>query len=450
MTKVGVLPMNDTEALKLAADVRRRRFRGLIHRKTVLLLFALVGSAASLVPLAYHAGSAWSFDVTSAPHYVVLAFVLAALLAFALELREDLSQYRPQHVTRIELAGLVHCARRNAVGGAVSFSGDVSWLRDEAPLLGTLRAKNISVQIFHTPTTLSHETLMAVSESVVLCSYDFVADARYLYLKVGDEREELYRIEKLASAPDAHPSQHKFLWQQLDPKESYTRFALATFRWLIAKHVRPPLRIGIIGANDVGKTTMANALFARLRDRLATDVRLYPDIFKKDIGGVSAQDNRNMLAAQLDAEAGAPPDTVCLFDRTSLDNYAFFRIRHPKEDHYFSRREVSRSIRSFDLFFDLHVDGNDYSLDTTHTSGAVRADARRLISDLLAESGVPVHKITLDKLSPSATEDDRHRMQATRLDAVETQVMLAISGRHQRRKNTPIATAVSDGSVGQR
>jgi GT2 family glycosyltransferase len=313
----------------------------------------------------------------------------------------------PISVTRRQLIALIAAARAGASSSVTNLSGDLSWVAEELDALRAVTAiqPSLRIRFFYDRTRVPdamHPTLRALHElGVELRPYPERATPSFRCMLIdpddSGERRVVWMAKDNTTAATAERMDHRFWWNETRarPGDSFVVDSIRALVTALEASPRKPLRIGILGVNNVGKTTLASKLKTYLEAR-HLPVAVVEDVFRSGDAKVDAATNYSMLAMQLAAEKEEKDCAVVLYDRTSIDNFCFLQLRHGESQ---SQRGLIANIvgtaRTFDLVLDVRWPGDDYSTNTLRVTAAQRGDVRARIDRFMKSHSLKADLVTI-------------------------------------------------------
>ena len=392
-------------------DNARRRVKRIIGRgriknlwKSVTPLASYVASLLSIFRLWFYRSGKFQFDPTHWGDRLII--ILLGLLLFA-SIRLLITEWTGAHqdiVKRYELYDLISVALSDADTTATIIGGDLSWLAEMLPALSTLKhaRPELRLSIYYDRLRIPHEIIELMSQlnelGVKLIPYPIGTDPAIRCLLIDKESSESTRLYIYTRHRPVPPSEgrknHLFLWQEYghDSKAilSSVRALVNTFEGIS----HDPIRIGICGVNNVGKTQLASALRNALAKRYS--VQLVPDQFRVAHGSRDLRDTYRVVLSQLLVQPEAGID-ICIFDRTLLDNYCALLIRSKFDEKIRSiSPAIASEMRKFDLLLFVKRADGDYSANTTFLTGEERGQIKNALDDFFKTYDLTTFEIMLD------------------------------------------------------
>ena len=165
-----------------------------------------------------------------------------------------------------------------------------------------------------------------------------------------------------------------------------------------------PIRIGISGLNNVGKTYLATRLCEAVSRTVPA--KLYHDEFRS-VGGTSMEDNYLILFSQLANEVSGEAE-INIYDRTLVDNLCFLRVREGKSDHVYRSLApcIASRVKQFDLIIDIRNASTADVKATKLVSAAQRKVVRRSLDEFFSTYGIRKLDVTIEEEDPRGKLDE--------------------------------------------
>jgi hypothetical protein len=371
--------------LDLARDrVRRISSRARTKRlwSSVIPLTAHFGSLVTLSSVWFFRTGKFQFQPSRWSDWLVLIVLL--FIAFA-GVRLLFIEWRSPNrttVTRRDLYDLIAVAQADADRSAAMIGGDISWMAEMFPALSSLRQNrpNLRLSVYYDKSRVAPSTGELANQledlGTQFIPYPSTVSPALKCTLIDKETLESARLYAYARArapiPEGKREDHLFFWQEYGPESVAFLQAIASLINVLDAASHSPIRIGIFGVNNVGKTRLASAMRDALGKRHR--VQLVPDQFRVAHGSRDIDDTYHVLLAQLLSEPGGSSE-VCIFDRTLLDNFCFLLLRSRNREKIYRSLSgaVAHEMRKFDLLLNVRREDGDYSADTTFVTGAERA-----------------------------------------------------------------------------
>lgn len=317
-------------------------------------------------------------------------------------------------VTRKELIDLIASARAEAIATVINLSGDLSWVTDELSAIRAVKEKRpaLRVRIFYDLTRVPRSMISALRElrelGVELRPYPLHAVPEGIRCMLIDPDEPQERRLFWFARGDPPPvgsdrMDHHFVWHQAVPESGLVLDSVRSLVKALDASPRKPVRIGICGVNNVGKTTFVKQLAKCLSDRRLS-ASTVNDVFRQFPAKVDLHGNYAMLARQLIEEGKKQDCDVEIFDRTSVDNFCYLRLRESAVDDGGALAIiVANSVRAFDLLVDVRWVGENYCHNTRRVTGEQRQVVRGIIDEFFHTHDLKVEIVTFDPNNLSAS-----------------------------------------------
>lgn len=359
-------------------------------KKLVIPLAAHLGSLVT-ISLAWFARSgSFDFDIHSFWDWIVGSVVgLVAYNGVLLVIRA-LPATTELTVSRSQIQDLLAAHRSTAENSIRIVAGDLSWLDDDLASLKAIITDNPSIEIhIHYDRQRVHNNLVSqIAEldkaGVLLHPYGTPTYPRVRFTLIDKERAERTRAFTYAHSGLPPPQQdrqdHQFRWREFRPGAKILIQAFSTITELLETSSPDPIRIGISGLNNVGKTQLADHLRNSMRRRFS--VRLVPDQFRVAGNGTTVEDSLVILFKELLAWSSRNGEDILIFDRTPIDNLLFLRLRAGNDTVYNAiGGAIADLAKSLDLLVFVRRSEEDFLKETTHVTGP----ERRAISDMFEQ-----------------------------------------------------------------
>lgn len=294
-------------------------------------------------------------------------------------------QQKQIKVTRSELSDIISVIRSEAELSVINISGDLSWLRDDYYFLFvTKKAKpDLRIKIFCNRSGIPFESIKMIKElnslGIEFFSYPFSISPflKCIFVDRSNlENRRLYTIAHHKSPKMGEPrEQHPFILKEYGPEPSFEIESINALITTLESIQMSPMKIGISGVNNVGKTRIAKMLRDRLSEKFK--VQFFADQFFLSGNGTNIKDNYVILCSQLLAKEDPTAD-ICIYDRTLVDNLCFMMLRD-RDDHLY--RELfslfAQIVKNYELIVDVQRTDDDYSTDTRLLKGSDRIFIRK-------------------------------------------------------------------------
>lgn len=370
-----------------------------------------------LVPLTAHVGSivtvfvAWFMRSGSFEFRVSLwidwfiAFVLILVTYSGIRLIIDkLGTPDRFLVKRAELSDLNAVVMFEAESSVTIIGGDLSWLQEEYQALSHLKESRpeLKMRIYHDRLRFPQETITLISKlhelGIEFSPYPKSLSPPVKGMLIDGESTDarLYTYTRSRMPKTGEPRhEHPFVWQEFDGESRPFLQAVSAFLSAVDVNNFHCVRVGVCGSNNVGKTRLATKLRDILSEYLT--VKFYPDEWRMEGGGNDLEYNYNVLIAQLLNEMSAEGD-VSVFDRTSIDTLCFLRLKSRPNDRLFESisPNIAKVASLFDVLVDVQKSSEDYSENTTHTSGEERKFVRETLDSFFSRYAIKTYNVVLE------------------------------------------------------
>jgi hypothetical protein len=331
----------------------------------------------------------------------ILAFVCisGALVVFQrIELAEALVVKRSD--LNVDLAK----ARLDAEHSVISVSGDLSWLSDDYRSLLWLRSEKphvaLSIYCNVAPLAPGVDSLVSnlVAAGVTFKSYPRTISLPVKYLIADPEHFELRKMIVYSKTESRGKWRSRlddsFRLQFLGKSNSLSGDAMMAFVNMISNMRTDSIRVGISGANNVGKTTLALAVTRTLGTW--GSVKLHPDAFRAH-GRKKGYDANCALVATL-LHCPEAQETFEVFDRTLADDLCFLRLRAGAKRSFYEQVApmVAQTLRSYDLIVLVEAQAHELDTDTSLVTASERKLVAGFIDDFYRVNGISVTKVSID------------------------------------------------------
>jgi hypothetical protein len=379
----------DLEAAKVRARkvFRRRKWRRVFE--LVIPVTTHLGSVVTIAVAWFARTGSFKFDAAALSDWGAGLLALTVSLGGFYLIRKSLPAPSEMIVTRDELSVLLAVARSNATQSIHIVAGDLSWLADDLQSIIAIKSERPALHIYihydrHRVSRKEVKDIQELDRNGVrlLPHNDQSLTTRFTIIDIMDSsthRAYTYEHARIPGVTEPR-SKNQFTWKEFGPDSLVVIRAFCAIIELLRRAPVEPLRIGISGVNNVGKTSLAN----ELRLVLSADfkVHLVPDQFRLVNDGASFDGSVAILLAEL-IGSEIPNDTeIVIYDRTLLDNLLFLRVRSDQDDLY---REIVKPIvsviKTYDLIIYVKRSMENFSARTSH----VLARDRHRVQDMFVE-----------------------------------------------------------------
>jgi GTPase SAR1 family protein len=328
-------------------------------KSLILPLTSHFGSVVSIFALKFLNSGKFVFDARSSIDWIIAVFLILIMFAGSRIVLNKMSLNRTWIVNREELEHLITVERFEAENSIYSICGDLSWLDRDRDILKEISQikKNLTIKILYN--SVSDKTKFIMNdlmnfgiEFIKYEKFDERLNCNYILVDLDtDNRKPIVKYRK----EDYDKGEDKFSWSVESVEENSALAFVKQFILINDVNSSVPIKVGFCGVNNVGKTSLLKELESELTKRYK--VKLFDDEFEY-YKSIDTYSNLTILHKQL-IKQQYKGDKLCLYDRTSIDNYAFFKCRskmdkfgsYPSEakiitDYY---EEVNRSMDELDL-----------------------------------------------------------------------------------------------------
>lgn len=340
-------------------------------------------------------------------------------------------QQKQIKVTRSELSDIISVVRSEAELSVINISGDLSWLKDDYHfLIATKKAKpDLRIKIFCDRSSIPLESIEMVKElnslGIGVFSYPFSISPFLKCIFVDRDNLENRRLYTIAHHRSPKMGelrkQHPFIWKEYGPEPSFEIESINALITTLESIQMSPIKIGISGVNNVGKTRIAT----KLRDCLSKKfkVQFFADQFFLSGNGTNIKDNHIILYSQLLAKEDPNVD-ICIYDRTLVDNLCCMMLREKNDRLY---RELlslfAQIVKNYELIVDVHRADNDYSTDTKLLKGSDRIHIRKSLDSFFKTYDVQKLDVFTDTKNLAQSINQAVEMLYNRISSIYTQRM---------------------------
>jgi hypothetical protein len=307
-------------------------------------------------------------------------------------------------VNRKELDVLIGAARAAASYSIVNLSGDLTWLENDLPTMRDVRILKpaLRMTIFfdksRTPASLSPVLKQAELLGVELRPYPLGFTPKRKAMLVDRENGEssLYTFQRIAEGHKqlGNAKSQRFRWKEYLDGDDASEIGKAFVSML--ETVRPePLKIGISGVNNVGKSRLVSHLSAQLSTEF--EVETISDVFRLPGSGTSGVHNYRMLWTQREHEIAPATSAIRVFDRTVVDNLCFLKMRGEPDGLYGSLApDIGSHAQAYDLLVHVQRKDGNYTEDTTHVAGPDRSRVNKFLNQFFVDYNLNPRRVEID------------------------------------------------------
>lgn len=393
-------------------EISRQRANQIFGRqwwqRAIQLMLPVTTHVGSLVTISvawFARSGSFKFNLNAAQDWGV--GLIAAVVAFGgiYLIRKALPSPSEITVSRDDLSALLAVTRSNATISIHIVAGDLSWLADDLESILAIKARKPALRIYihYDRHRVSKDEVHRIDElglrGIILRPYkNRSIIARFTLIDIEDTTSRRSFTYEHARAPTVTEtrSNNPFVWREFGPDSVVVMRAFCTAIELLMDARTDPLKIGILGANNVGKTSLANALRDTLNKRFR--VQLIPDQFRLVNDGASFSGSIAILLLEIIGTPIQGDVDIVIYDRTLLDNLLFLRLRTDGDDIYNEIvKQIVSAMRTFDLL--VYITGTPEVLSnrTTHVLAKDRRRVQEMFDECLSTYDIPHNKITLPK-----------------------------------------------------
>ena len=390
-------------ASKRASNVLRKAG----YRRASLLLLPITTHLSSIATLSvawFARGGSFQFNASAIADWGAVGLAILVGVGGIDLIRRALPPTTEMVLSRDELGDLLAVARSDADISIHIVAGDLSWLPDDLDSLIAIKTRKPSLRI----TVHYDRDRVAKSEvgnietlsnkGIVLRPYTDIPTltSRFTLIDIEDQGTTRVFTYDHARVPNAlEPrGENRFLWRAFGPHSTIAISAFSTVISMLRRTQPEPIRIGISGVNNVGKTSLANALRAELSGQFK--VHLIPDQFRHVSGGATVNGSIAILLSELARAPSEDDADVVIYDRTILDNLIFLRLRAQADDVYNALiKPIVTIVKSLDLIVYVKPADGAFSAGTTFVSANDRQRISEFFDECLAAYDITHQEVAL-------------------------------------------------------
>lgn len=328
---------------------------------------------------------------------------------------EEFSSRLGVHVNRSEMLDLNTAARHRAGESVEMVGGDLSWLDEELPALESFRVEKplVTTRVFYDRRRVSPSRFRQISQlqdlGILPVPYPPGMSPPFKGMVVDREDLEgrkLYLYSRRAPAPVGKSRDFdRFKWEEFGSESGPFMDAVSSFLKTALSVQKVPVRIAISGANNAGKTSLANALKGALSEHLTVSV--FVDAFRTSGSGTQLEDNLLALITQI-LDSQSVDSDVAIYDRTFVDTLCFLCLKTPDRERIYNllAPRLAAAMGAFSLVVDVRRHSDDYTTSTKLVTGEDRRFIREILDQFFATYGIATHEVIIsrDRFEESITE----------------------------------------------
>lgn len=415
--------MNKNSNLDMGAAVARanrclRIARLLAFRSILVPVIAHLGSIVAISAAWFMRSGSFSFETNSTMDWTIAGLILLISYSGIRLIAGEFTSRLSVQVKRSEMLDLNAAARVRAEESVDIVGGDLSWLEEDLPALEAFRIEKPGVlaRIFYDRTRLSPSRFEQIARLYLIdiqpVPYPIGVSSPFKGMVVDREDPEarkLYVYTRQTTAPVGKPRAFdRFRWEEFGPESSPLIDSVSSFLAAACTMRDSPVRIGISGANNVGKTSLANALKNALGEPL--EVCVFVDAFRTTGSGIGLEDNLLALITQVLDSQSVDCD-VAIYDRTFVDTLCFLCLKtHDRERIYnLLAPKIASAMERFSFVIDVKRQADDYTSSTKLVPGSDRKFVRDRLDEFFSTYGIATREVIIDdaKFDESIVEHAR-------------------------------------------
>lgn len=306
--------------------------------ESIIPLTAHISGLVTIFCAYYIKDSHLQFNINNVIDWVIAFIIIFILVSGIVLIAKAMKNQSAYIVDRNELHHLMTVAREAAQENIVSISGDLSWLNEEKKSIEDLlsRKKNLVYKIFYDSTHIGNQTEQDINE-LKLVGVNFIPNrglisncAKFMAVDYhSTDNIKLYFYPKNHESKNLTNKTCNYKWHVYTKEDEImvnNSISLINVLENLNTIQKNNIKIGVMGINNIGKTKFTNKLQSRIKT-------MYPKIsvikFDDEFDKYRRTDditNTLILNNQLMNERISNYD-ICLYDRTSVDNYFCFTNR---------------------------------------------------------------------------------------------------------------------------
>ena len=366
-----------------------------------------VGSVVTIAVAWFARGGSFAFDPASPKDWGAAALAIVTAIGGIIIIRNTTVPPAEMIVTRNEVSDLLAAGRIDAERSIDIVAGDLSWLSDDLESLVELKRQKpyVRVSLYYDRHRVSAHELPQVkvldASGITLRPYpdgSSSPSARFTLLdRTNPATVRAFVYNRIAAPPiDQQRMDNLFRWREFGPNDSVLIDSFMTILNSIEQTNPPCMSIGILGLNNVGKTTLSQKLRTLLSRNYRT--RIIPDQFRLYNNGSTVEKSLEILATELlnvDKEKNAD---IVIYDRTPLDNLLFLRLR-ANDYHAFSRiaAAVDNFMETIDMIVIVRKEPEDFTTPTSYVTGSERYRVQQMFESYFQTHNLERWEVVLRK-----------------------------------------------------
>lgn len=293
-----------------------------------------LSAVAAIGTLWFQRGGEFHFNTTSSIDYLIAIAVLLILINGFLVIFKEAMPGHEITLDSDELKEYIADIRLRAEKSIDIFGGDLSWLSSDYGNLENVIKKGIVVRIYFNKSTPDKDTIKLLGKlheiGAHLFPYSDNKKWRVKFTLVDAESDEakslkLYAYERIDKSGLLSPAGHKqFRFREYSSTETVLLNAIQYLTELLRRRIDKCMLIGVMGINNLGKTTLCSILEARLKQ--IGKVTLVKDQFRIT-NSASETANLAVIISDITNISIAHNSSFVIFDRTILDNFLCMHLR---------------------------------------------------------------------------------------------------------------------------
>lgn len=390
-----------TKDLKII--IRRNKLNN--ANKFIVQLVSHLGSIMTIFSLYYFKNGSFEFQPKSFLTWIITLLILLIIYSGVKLFLKDVHFTNNIKVTNKELSIINNHYWNKASTSILILGGDISWIKNQIDILIKIKADNQDkrIVIYYNMNSITEETkkyLKRLSDNdIKILSYpkNLKPSLRCLLIDREDTNNlQLISFEKYQAKQNLLSNEDTLynieIYNNADQLNiKLIDYLLTTFETLDKQIIK----IGITGANNVGKTSIAKGLTNELNKEFRT--LLINDAFREVGENTKIHDNLTALLIQVMNLFNSDYEIV-IYDRTPADTLAFlnlFDIEKTKLYSFFAPR-ISKIMEQFDFIFDIQLNNETFELESTLVDAKSRKIVRETLNKFYKNSNLPVIQLFND------------------------------------------------------